>query len=153
MQLVLEALIAGPNVGILVPVPQYPLYSASISLLGGNLVSYPLSESSKGWTLDPDSIRESVKKARAQGLDVRAVCVINPGNPTGNCLRKEDVVKVLEIAREERLVVLADEVYQSGFGTLDVPCHARRADVCANPQQTRTSPPAPSSPSAKPSSN
>lgn len=115
VQLVLEALIASPNVGILVPVPQYPLYSASIGLLGGQLVSYPLSESPKGWTLSPESIRDSVKKAREEGLDVRAVCVINPGNPTGNCLDRRDVERVLEIANEEGLVVLADEVYQSGF--------------------------------------
>ncbi|KAI9013462.1 pyridoxal phosphate-dependent transferase [Hyaloraphidium curvatum] len=113
VQLVLEALIAHQHVGILVPVPQYPLYSASISLLGGQLVSYGLVESKDGWKMSPESIRDSVRKARGEGLDVRAVCVINPGNPTGNCLSREDVEKVIDIAKEERLVVLADEVYQT----------------------------------------
>ena len=54
---------------ILVPVPQYPLYSATISLLGGSLVPYYLDES-ENWGLDVNNLRQSVAQARSQGISV-----------------------------------------------------------------------------------
>jgi alanine transaminase len=56
-----------------------------------------------------------LKKARAEGIDVRAVVVINPGNPTGGSLSPDNVQSVIELAAEEKLVVLADEVYQTNI--------------------------------------
>jgi len=75
-------------------------------------VPYYLDES-HAWSTSVESIRTALKEAREAGTDVRAVVVINPGNPTGASLAKEDICKVLELAAEERLVVLADEVYQT----------------------------------------
>jgi len=101
-----------PEVGILVPIPQYPLYTASLSLLNARCVPYYLDES-KGWGIDMDGVREALKKARSEGTDVRAIVVINPGNPTGASLPAEEIRTVLELAAEEKLVVLGDEVYQT----------------------------------------
>lgn len=54
---------------VLVPVPQYPLYSATISLLGGSLVPYYLEETAN-WGLDVNDLRQSVAKARTEGITV-----------------------------------------------------------------------------------
>jgi len=108
----LHIICASPKTGILVPIPQYPLYTATLSLLDARLVPYYLDES-KAWRTDLSAIREALKKAKADGTDVRAIVVINPGNPTGASLSAEDVRSVLELAAEEKLVVMADEVYQT----------------------------------------
>lgn len=60
-----------------------------------------------------DAMKDALSKARADGIDVRAVVVINPGNPTGASLGVEDITSVLKLAKEEGLVVMADEVYQT----------------------------------------
>ena len=101
-----------PETGVLVPIPQYPLYTATLSLLNARCVPYYLDES-KAWGTDINAIKESLKKAKADGSDVRAIVVINPGNPTGASLSEEDIKGVLKFAAEEHLVVLADEVYQT----------------------------------------
>ena len=103
---------AKPETGILVPIPQYPLYTATLAVLNARCVPYYLDES-KAWGTDIGAIREAHKKAKSEGTDVRAIVVINPGNPTGASLSAGDVRSVLEFAAEEKLVVLADEVYQT----------------------------------------
>lgn len=60
-----------------------------------------------------EAIKSSYKKAVAEGTDVRAVVIINPGNPTGASLSEDDVKAVIDFAAEEKLVVMADEVYQT----------------------------------------
>lgn len=114
VKMVLNTLIRDASDGILCPIPQYPLYSASTTLLGGTLVPYYLNEA-KGWSLDLDELKNALSKARAEHISVRALVVINPGNPTGQCLAKENVDAILEFAREEKLVLMADEVYQDNI--------------------------------------
>ncbi|KAJ9162375.1 PLP-dependent transferase [Coniochaeta hoffmannii] len=109
---ILHIICADANSGILVPIPQYPLYTASLSVLNAKCVPYHLDES-KNWGTDLDTIKASYEKAVAEGVDVRAIVIINPGNPTGASLPEEDVRGVLEFARQARLVVIADEVYQT----------------------------------------
>lgn len=111
VQMILKALIRGRNDAIMVPVPQYPLYSASIALYGGSFAPFYLNEE-KGWSLDLPELERSIAEARAKGLNVRALVVINPGNPTGNSLSEANIRDVLSFASREKLVVLADEVYQ-----------------------------------------
>lgn len=108
----LNIICAKPETGILVPIPQYPLYTATLAVLNARCVPYYLDES-KAWGTDIGAIREAYKKAKSEGTDVRAIVVINPGNPTGASLSAGDVRSVLGFAAEERLVVLADEVYQT----------------------------------------
>ncbi|PWY78309.1 alanine aminotransferase [Aspergillus heteromorphus CBS 117.55] len=106
----------GPSAGVLVPIPQYPLYTATLSLLNAQCVPYNLEEE-KAWGTDVNAIRENLSRAKAAGTDVRAIVVINPGNPTGASLSAEDIKGVLDLAAEEKLVVIADEVYQTNVFT------------------------------------
>ncbi|KAI9372895.1 pyridoxal phosphate-dependent transferase [Aspergillus egyptiacus] len=108
----LNVICNGPDAGVLVPIPQYPLYTATLSLLNATCVPYHLEEP-KAWGTDISTIRKSLQDAKAAGTDVRAIVVINPGNPTGASLSPADIKSVLDLAAEERLVVLADEVYQT----------------------------------------
>ncbi|KAI0601995.1 aminotransferase class I and II [Biscogniauxia sp. FL1348] len=108
----LHIICAAPNSGVLVPIPQYPLYTASLSVLNATCVPYYLNEH-EHWGTSHDSIKEAYNAAKANGTDVRAIVMINPGNPTGASLPEEDVRAVLEFAAEEKLVVMADEVYQT----------------------------------------
>ncbi|KAK5163926.1 alanine transaminase [Saxophila tyrrhenica] len=100
-----------PQTGVLVPIPQYPLYSATLRLMNAHMVPYYLKEDAN-WATDVGGMRDALKEAQGKGIDVRAVVVINPGNPTGGSLKPEDINAVLELAAEEKLAVLADEVYQ-----------------------------------------
>ena len=137
VQSVLRLLVDGPADGVMVPIPQYPLYSASITLLGGAMVPYFLDEA-KDWSLSRQALETAHAGAVARGIRVRAIAVINPGNPTGAVLDEANVAMVLDFARTHGLSVLADEVYQEnvyrpgdrfvsfasvlvGRGILDVP--------------------------------
>jgi aspartate/methionine/tyrosine aminotransferase len=111
VQAVLRILIADAKDGILIPIPQYPLYSATITLYGGAQIGYHLDEAN-GWKLSRDILERAIRDARAKGIRPRAICVINPGNPTGAVLDRENVEMVLSFAHEHGLSVLADEVYQ-----------------------------------------
>ncbi|KAK4190933.1 pyridoxal phosphate-dependent transferase [Podospora australis] len=108
----LHVICQNEKTGILVPIPQYPLYTASLSVLNATCVPYHLDES-KNWGTDLAVLKESYERAKADGVDVRAIVIINPGNPTGASLTEEDIRSVIEFARQERLVILADEVYQT----------------------------------------
>lgn len=108
----LHIICANEKSGILVPIPQYPLYTASLSLLNAKCVEYHLDES-RNWGTDVNVMRQAYEKATAEGVDVRAIVIINPGNPTGASLPEEDIRAVIDFAREERLVIIADEVYQT----------------------------------------
>ncbi|KAK8954971.1 Glutamate--glyoxylate aminotransferase 2 [Platanthera zijinensis] len=110
----LNAIIRNDRDGILVPVPQYPLYSATISLYGGSLVPYYLDEE-RNWGLDLNNLRQSVAAARAKGITVRAMVIINPGNPTGQCLSEANLRDILLFCYKENIVLFADEVYQQNI--------------------------------------
>ena len=108
---VLKTLIRGPSDGIMVPIPQYPLYSAAIALFNGELVPYYLDEDST-WALDVEEMQRSLQEARSKGICVRALVFINPGNPTGQCLSEENLRDLIHFCYNNRLVLMADEVYQ-----------------------------------------
>jgi alanine transaminase len=108
----LHTICAKPETGIMVPIPQYPLYTATLSVLDARVVPYYLEEKA-AWGTSIDAIRTAYDKAVAEGTDVKAICVINPGNPTGASLPAEDIKAVLKFAAEKGVVVVADEVYQT----------------------------------------
>jgi aspartate/methionine/tyrosine aminotransferase len=111
VQSVLRLVVDGPSDGVMIPIPQYPLYSASLTLLGGAQVPYFLDEA-RDWSLSRESLEKAHAEAVAKGVRVRAIVVINPGNPTGAVLDEKNVSMVLDFARAHGLSVLADEVYQ-----------------------------------------
>jgi len=114
VKMVLQLAVRGPQDGVLLPIPQYPLYSATMTLLGGRSVGYYLDEDA-GWGISMDELERSVRDFRARGGEPRAIAVINPGNPTGQVLSRESIEAVLRFAERERLMVLADEVYQDNI--------------------------------------
>lgn len=83
------------------------------------MVKYFLDEE-KSWGVDAAEIQGRIKTAKGLGVRVRAITVINPGNPTGQVLRRKDIEEIIHIAYEHRMVILADEVYQNNIYT-DVP--------------------------------
>lgn len=97
--------------GIMIPIPQYPLYSATLSEMNSYQINYYLDEAN-GWRLDIDELKRSLNEAKPHCVP-RALCVINPGNPTGQVLSYENVRDIIKFCKEERLVLLADEVYQA----------------------------------------
>lgn len=97
--------------GVMIPIPQYPIYSASLDLLGGQKVGYYLDEE-HNWSLNTKELERSYQQAIAQGFNVVALVLINPGNPTGSVLTKEAVQKVVQFCAKHNLVLLAVEVYQ-----------------------------------------
>jgi alanine transaminase len=74
----------------MIPIPQYPIYSATIELLGGHQVGYYLDEN-EGWDLNMQELERSLGEAKAKGVKVTSLVLINPGNPTGQVLSKESV--------------------------------------------------------------
>eukprot|EP00494_Astrolonche_serrata_P027690 UN27954 len=103
-----------PNHGVMIPIPQYPLYTASLAMLGGIPVPYHLKET-ENWGLDFDELESQIQKAKKEGTDVIGIVVINPGNPTGQCLQEEDLIKLVKFASKHNLVIMADEVYQENI--------------------------------------
>jgi alanine-synthesizing transaminase len=89
---------------LLLPAPDYPLWTASTSLSGGTPVHY-LCDESNGWMPNLDDIRARITPR------TKAIAVINPNNPTGALYSDELLKGIVAIAREHGLVILADEVY------------------------------------------
>ncbi len=89
---------------VLVPAPDYPLWTASVSLSGGRPVHYRCDEQSD-WLPDLDDIRRKVTPR------TKAIVVINPNNPTGALYPVEVLDAIVEIARQHDLIVMADEIY------------------------------------------
>ena len=95
----------------MIPIPQYPLYSAAIKRCGGVAVGYYPDEES-GWTLEPSMLEEPFARAARDGVQVKGIVVINPGNPTGVLLPRRSIEDLLDFSGERELLVIADEVYQ-----------------------------------------
>nr|KAF6270729.1 glutamic--pyruvic transaminase [Myotis myotis] len=112
-QTVLKLLVAGEGrcrTGVLIPIPQYPLYSAALAELNAVQVDYYLDED-RAWALDVAELRRALCQARGH-CRPRALCIINPGNPTGQVQTRECIEAVIRFAFEEQLFLMADEVYQ-----------------------------------------
>ena len=129
VQLLLSMLISSPDVAIAIPIPQYPLYSASLSLYNAQAVPYAL-DPADDWSLEVKQLAQSIDDARAGGKDVRAVVVINPGNPTGQCLSEDNIADLVRMAHAKRLILFADEVYQANIYTKSRPFVSFRKVVC-----------------------
>lgn len=111
---IITAIIKSNLDGIMVPIPQYPLYNASIMLNGGSSIGYYLDEANN-WQLNLESLEDSYQRAKLNGINPVAITVINPGNPTGGVLSYDNIVMVINFARKHNLSILADEVYQENI--------------------------------------
>ena len=89
---------------VLVPAPDYPLWTAAVSLSGGKPVHYICDEAS-GWLPDIDDIKKKITP------HTKAIVVINPNNPTGALYPVEVLQQIVEVARQHQLIVFADEIY------------------------------------------
>ncbi|XP_074268280.1 alanine aminotransferase 2-like isoform X2 [Silene latifolia] len=123
IHMMVQLLLRSEQDGIMCPIPQYPLYSATIALHGGTLVPYYLDEA-RGWGLEISELQKQLDNARSNGITVRALVVINPGNPTGQILAKENQKQIVEFCYREGLVLLADEVYQENVYVSDKKFHS-----------------------------
>jgi len=101
-----------PN-GVMIPIPQYPLYSASTEEFGLHQINYYLDEANN-WALSIDELERSLEESKAH-CDPKVLCVINPGNPTGQVLPKENIQDIIKFAHKHNLFLFADEVYQDNI--------------------------------------
>ena len=89
---------------ILIPSPDYPLWTACVNLAGGTAVHYICDEGSE-WYPDIDDIRSKITDK------TKAIVIINPNNPTGALYPKELLQQIVDIAREHQLIIFSDEIY------------------------------------------
>jgi alanine-synthesizing transaminase len=89
---------------VLVPAPDYPLWTAAVSLAGGNPVHYVCDEQAD-WMPDIADMRKKITP------NTRAIVVINPNNPTGALYPREVLLEIVELARQHSLIIYADEIY------------------------------------------
>ncbi|MEY4208191.1 MAG: aspartate aminotransferase [Pseudomonadota bacterium] len=89
---------------VLVPAPDYPLWTAAVSLSGGKPVHYVCDEQAD-WYPDIDDIKAKIN------ANTRAIVVINPNNPTGSLYPVELLQQLVELARQHQLIIFADEIY------------------------------------------
>lgn len=92
-------------------------------MFGGQPVPYHLDESNS-WGLSVEELHKSLNEGRDKGYDVKALCVINPGNPTGQCLTDDSIKNIIKFCKNEKLVLLADEVYQTNTYLSHRPFHS-----------------------------
>lgn len=89
---------------VLVPAPDYPLWTAAVSLAGGKALHYVCDEE-QGWFPDIDDIRAKITP------NTRAIVVINPNNPTGAVYPPALLQQIVDLARQHQLIIYADEIY------------------------------------------
>ena len=106
-ELIVMAMQALLNAGdeVLVPAPDYPLWTAAVALSGGHPRHY-LCDEGQGWLPDIADIRAKITP------NTRAIVVTKPNNPTGAVYSREVLLEIVELAREHELIVYADEIYE-----------------------------------------
>ena len=115
--MVLSALSAAGSV--MIPIPQYPLYTATLALQDTPAIPYYLQEA-KNWGFDMKGLKESYDKAtKDHGKPPAALVAINPGNPTGQVNSLDEMKGLVQFCYDNDLVLLADEVYQENIYTAD----------------------------------
>ncbi|KAG8781660.1 hypothetical protein FS842_005517 [Serendipita sp. 407] len=119
VNLLINFLISDDKSGILIPIPQYPLYTATLAQYGGIPLPYYLDETDHGWGTSTAEVEKAITKALDEGVKPRALAVINPGNPVGSVLTYAEQESLVQLCQKYNLVLLADEVYQSNIHTRD----------------------------------
>jgi len=104
ISMVLSSMV-NPGDEILVPAPDYPLWTAQVTLTGGEAVHY-LCDENDDWNPDVADIAAKITDK------TRAIVIINPNNPTGAVYSRETLQAMVDLARKHHLIVLADEIYE-----------------------------------------
>jgi len=97
---------------VMIPIPQYPVYSALIAKMGSHHVGYELDES-LNWAVSREELEKKLELSQKEGFCVKALAMINPGNPSGNIMTHSNIQVITEFCAEHGIVLMADEVYQS----------------------------------------
>lgn len=112
----------GKSTGVLIPIPQYPLYSATLAEFGLHPCGYYLNEDDK-WSLEVSELERVYKESQGSAAP-RVLVVINPGNPTGQVLSRKNIEEVIKFAYKHNLFIMADEVYQDNIYHKDCCFHS-----------------------------
>lgn len=120
VSLLISMLISKPGEsGILIPIPQYPLYTATLAQFSGVPIPYYLNETNE-WSTSVNEIRSLLEKTLQEGkIPPKALVIINPGNPTGALLDRKTQEEIVDVCEQYNLVLLADEVYQTNLHRRD----------------------------------
>jgi len=106
---------------VLVPAPDYPLWTAAVSLSGGRPVHY-ICDEQQDWFPDIEDMRKKITP------NTKAIVVINPNNPTGALYPDEVLLQIIELARQHQLIIYADEIYDKVL--YDGHSHTSIASLC-----------------------
>ena len=106
---------------VLVPAPDYPLWTAAVSLSGGRPVHY-ICDEQQDWYPDIEDMRRKITP------NTKAIVVINPNNPTGALYPDEVLLQIIELARQHQLIIYADEIYDKVL--YDGAVHTSIAALC-----------------------
>jgi alanine transaminase len=112
ISMVLDALLFSEKDTVMIPIPQYPLYSALLTLKGATAVGYFFESKDDRWHLDSQILETAILDSLKVGKKPKAIVVINPGNPIGQLLSYEQMVDIVHFCEKYGLAILADEVYQ-----------------------------------------
>jgi len=120
IQMITQALLNNDD-EVLIPAPDYPLWTASVKLAGGNPVHY-LCDEEQDWFPDIDDIKSKITSK------TKALVLINPNNPTGAVYSDDLLKQLIDIAREHKLLLLSDEIYEKIL--YDGVSHTSIASLC-----------------------
>uniref|UniRef100_A0A0N5ANA5 alanine transaminase n=1 Tax=Syphacia muris TaxID=451379 RepID=A0A0N5ANA5_9BILA len=104
---------APKKVAVMIPIPQYPLYSATLDEFNLGQVRYYLDEDNN-WGLNIEECERALEESKSE-YNTKAICVINPGNPAGQVLTRKNIEEIVRFAHRNNLFILADEVYQENI--------------------------------------
>lgn len=107
---IMLCLTEGQKAGVMIPIPQYPLYTATLTELNAHPIKYYLDEDD-AWSIKVEELQRALDESKSH-CQPRLMAVINPGNPTGQYLPEENIREIIQFCHQNNLLLLADEVYQ-----------------------------------------
>jgi alanine transaminase len=110
-----DLLLSSEKDTVMIPIPQYPMYSALLTLKRATAVGYFFDSKDDRWHLDMQSLDTAILDSLKAGKKPKAIVVINPGNPTGQLLSYDQMVDIVHFSEKYSLAILADEVYQENI--------------------------------------
>eukprot|EP00796_Vickermania_ingenoplastis_P012223 gene12223-8411_t len=138
VKLIMNILIGGPTDAAMIPLPQYPLYTAQMALLDGKVAPYYLQEA-ECWGVQAGDLAAAYEESVAKNKSTpRMMVVINPGNPTGAVLERGVMEEIVKFCCDKSMVVVADEVYQENIYVSNKKFVSFRDVVCRMPEPYRS---------------